>query len=869
MVRFLLNKSFYFLFFFGLLNAQQSQWETIVSEGTTWKYIVPTSQVPNNWKDPAFNPSSWAQGASGIGYGDDDDQTVISQTVALFMRKTFEIQDVSLISRAVLDIDYDDGFVAYINGVEVARDLFSGDHTSYSMTSDGYHEAQLYNGNVPERYFFDKTLLNNGSNVIAIQVHNQALSSTDMSALPVISLELPQGSITYLAPPDWFVEPSSQPVEINFTSSNLPIVILNTDGADIPDEPKIDATMKIIKRPGNELNYVYDENNSDYLDFDGPIQIEVRGSTSQLFSKKQYALTTYDTSGDKDNVKLLDLPKENDWILSALAYDTTFVRDYVSYKLSNSLDQYASRTEYCELILNGEYRGIYMLLEKLKADDNRINIKKIKDDDNEAPDITGGYIVKSDKIEGTEQWGWSMSGYDGDNVNFAYEVPKPEDKTSHQDDYIQDVFNQLANTSNASNASFVDGYPSVIDIPSFVDFILLNELAANVDAYQFSTFFHKDRGGKLRAGPVWDFNLTYGNDLFGWGFDRSKVNLWQFENYNRGAKFWTDLFNDPDFSCYLTKRWRELTASGQVLHEARIHQLIDETVADISDAVNRQQQVWNIDINFGERIANMKNFISQRIQWISNQLNSNILDCENVTTPHLVISKIHYHPKDQVDDDSDDFEFVEITNNSDVAWDLTGVYFGGLGFSYQFPQGYVIQARESVFLANKPSAFESTYGFTPFDEFFRNLSNSSERLELLDGFGNQIDLVIYDDDNPWPEDADGEGYYLQLMDLDFDNSLAENWIASSSAEDLLSFGSTDGLPISIYPNSTRDFLYLSSADEDEIKSIEILNLSGQRVMTKSLSKNQKSLNISELSAGMYFIQVEMTNQVFIKKIIKE
>ena len=82
----------------------------------------------------------------------------------------------------------------------------------------------------------------------------------------------------------------------------------------------------------------------------------------------------------------------------------------------------------------------------------------------------------------------------------------------------------------------------------------------------------------------------------------------------------------------MTKRWRELTASGQVLHEARIHQLIDETVADISDAVNRQQQVWNIDINFGERIANMKSFISQRSQWISNQLNSNILDCENVIT---------------------------------------------------------------------------------------------------------------------------------------------------------------------------------------------------------------------------------------------
>jgi hypothetical protein len=203
-----------------------------------------------------------------------------------------------------------------------------------------------------------------------------------------------------------------------------------------------------------------------------------------------------------------------------------------------------------------------------------------------------------------------------------------------------------------------------------------------------------------------------------------------------------------------------------------------------------------------------------------------------------------------------------------VAWDLTGVYFGGLGFSYQFPQGYVIQARESVFLANKPSAFESTYGFTPFDEFFRNLSNSSERLELLDGFGNQIDLVDYDDDTPWPEDADGDGYYLQLIDLDFDNSLAENWIASSSAEDLLSFGSTDGLPISVYPNSTHDLIYII-ANGHEIKSIEILNLSGQRVMTKIFSIHQNSLNISELSSGIYFIQVELTNQMIIKKIIKE
>jgi hypothetical protein len=856
------------------LHAQSSQWNSVVIPGQAWKYTLPDG--PNtNWTKSNFDDSSWSVGNTGIGYGDEDDETIISNTISLYMRKTFEIEDVSLVSRAVLDIDYDDGFVAYINGVEVARDLFSGDHTSYSMPSDGLHEAQLYTGNIPERYFFDKTLLSDGSNIIAVQVHNQSLTSSDLSALPVITLELPQGTDTYFSPPNWFVEPSPQPVDINFTSSNLPIVILNTGGANIPDEPKIEATMKIIKRPENELNYVIDESNPDYLDFDGPIQIEVRGSSSQLFSKKQYSLTTYDSTGEKDNVKLLGLPKENDWILNALAYDTTFVRDYISYKLSNSLNQYASRAEYCELILNGEYRGIYMLLEKLKADDNRINIKKIKDDDNELPDLTGGYIVKADKIEGTEELGWSMPSYGWGNVNFAYEVPKPEDKTSQQDDYIQNVFNQLAETSynpsnNSSNNSLFDGYPSVIDIPSFIDFMLLNELASNVDAYQFSTFFHKDRGGKLRAGPVWDFNLTFGNDLFEWGFDRSKYNIWQFLDGNRGARFWTDLFYDPDFSCYLTKRWLELTAKDQVLNENKINDLIDETVVNIFDAVNRQEQVWNIDIDFDGRIANLKTFISQRIQWITDQLNPNISACENVAIPNLVISKIHYNPQDQGDDDSDDFEFVEITNNSDLPWDLTGVYFGGLGFSYQFPPGFIVQARQSVFLANKPSAFESSYGFSPFDEFFRNLSNSSERLELLDGFGNLIDYVVYDDDSPWPEDADGNGYFLKLKDLDLDNSFAENWIASPSSQSLLTYQSNNDSALFIYPSSTREILYLSTTNDIQIQSMQILNISGQTVMTKNLYKKRALLNVSSLSSGMYFISIKLNNnEIVIKKIIKE
>ena len=106
--------------------------------------------------------------------------------------------------------------------------------------------------------------------------------------------------------------------------------------------------------------------------------------------------------------------------------------------------------------------------------------------------------------------------------------------------------------------------------------MIVAEIASNPDSYQFSTFFHKDRGGKLRAGPVWDYNLSYGNDLFVFGFDRSFYDVWQFEYENMGAKFWKDLFQDSTFKCYLSKRWFELTAENEALNYTTISNLIDE-----------------------------------------------------------------------------------------------------------------------------------------------------------------------------------------------------------------------------------------------------------------------------------------------------
>ena len=136
-----------------------------------------------------------------------------------------------------------------------------------------------------------------------------------------------------------------------------------------------------------------------------------------------------------------------------------------------------------------------------------------------------------------------------------------------------------------------------------------------------------------------------------------------------------------------------------------------------------------------------------------------------------------YHPEASLySSDSDDLEFLEIMNNSDKTVDLTGIYFGGTGFVYQFPANSAISPNKSLYLASNSGVFRLAYGFVPYGQFTRHLSNKSENLTLLDGFGNVIDNVNYCDSAPL-SGADGNGYYLKLSDINLDNSLASNWEA--------------------------------------------------------------------------------------------
>jgi len=654
-----------------------------------------------------------------------------------------------------------------------------------------------------------------------------------------------------------------------FTDSNLPIVIINTDfGVEIPDNPRVLGSMKIIYRGPGERNYVSDQNNPAYLNYNGRIDIELRGSSSQVTEKKQYRFSTKKADNVlNNNVSLLGMPSDNDWILNGMVFDPALIRDYLTFNLSRQIGEYSSRTAYCELIINGSYKGLYVLQEKIKSDDNRVNIIKIGLTDNYLPDVSGGYITKADKTTGGDPIAWTMQSWHDTPVGYIHDLPKPENVTTQQNNYIHSQFQALETTAFNGDNSFATGYPSIIDVPSFINYILINELSANVDAYMYSTYFHKDRNGKLRAGPIWDLDLTYGNDLFFWGFDRSKTDLWQFSNGdNEGSRFWWDLFNNTRFKCYLSRRWNELTQPSRPLNLTSMGTFIDQTVAAISEAVAREDALWGTVGNYPQRITEIKTFLNSRIAWITANLGS-FSNCNNVSVPPLVITKIMYHPATSAEfPDDDDLEFIEILNNGYQAVNLTGIYFSGTGLVYQFPVGSSLGPQVTLVLASNASVFQSKYGGAPFGQFTRHLSNKSQNLILADGFGNLIDNVVYYDTIPWP-DADGNGYYLQLTDPDLDNNIAANWIASNETIVLSDNNIPSGIALQLYPNPVSDILRIQAGVQ--IKTISLSDIQGRLLVTVNVNRENYELDMSRFNSGTYIIRIVTADNIYAGKIVKD
>jgi len=608
-----------------------NHWETVVYDSMKWRYWPGTSAPGVNWQTPAFNDQLWPEGRGGIGYGDGDDRTVISPVISVFLRKKFMITNRDKIKDALLHIDYDDGYIAYLNGVEVARAFMPAGTVAFNQPSAGLHEAQLYLGQAPDGILIRKeqldALLVAGENTLAIQVHNDNISSSDLTSRVFFSVGITDNTTTYLPTPSWFTGP------LNF-SSNLPIIVINTNGQPIPDDPRIIAHMGIIDNGAGIRNQLTDL----FTNYDGRISIETRGESSQGFPKKSYSIETQNADGSNFNAALLGMPPENDWILYAPYTDKSMMRNVLSFKLGNDLGNYTTRTRYAEVVINDDYKGVYVLMEKIKRDKNRVDIAELQPQDIAGDELTGGYVLRIDKIDGNDFPAWTATPTptlpNERNVSLQYFDPSGEELVDVQRTYIRNYMREFQSSLTAWEFTNTQtGYKKYLDVTSAIDFILVNEIAKNVDAFLFSTYLYKEKdsnGGKLYLGPLWDFNLSFGNvDYLA---NAQFAPGWMYADQGRSIFWFRRMVQDPAFANAMKCRWTELR-EGFLTNDYFINK-IDSIAAVLDESQQRNYQRWPIlgtyvwpnqfiGQTYAQEINFMKQWTLNRLVWMDNNMPGN------------------------------------------------------------------------------------------------------------------------------------------------------------------------------------------------------------------------------------------------------
>ncbi|WP_159469297.1 CotH kinase family protein [Dyadobacter sp. 3J3] len=405
----------------------------------------------------------------------------------------------------------------------------------------------------------------------------------------------------------------SQPIT-SITQSNIPIIIIDPGNVEIPNDPKIEASFKIIA-PDIEGFYSYNRPSfTNTYQYEGKIGIEIRGNTSTEWPKKSYGFETHDAVGATIDVSLFGMPAESDWVLNACYGDKSFIREVLAQQMFRQTGRYAPRTQYVEVFLQTSgamtYMGVYIFMEKVKRGTDRISMKKLAETDSDPAKITGGFLLQVGEDE-PEKWTSNISpNNDPNNPKPIYHVeyPKLEKYTNLtnkalQFNYIKGFVTDFETAVNGSN--FKDatvGYRKYLDLDSMVDYLLLQEFTKNSDNWRASTFFYKkrnDEGGLLNMGAPWDFDKSMGNQQ--WCYELSVLPTgswaWKFNTYCPGRPpltvSWPEkILNDCYFVQKLVTRYKQLRltvwsyANVQSFVEAQSQLLMSK------NAINRNFTKW-------------------------------------------------------------------------------------------------------------------------------------------------------------------------------------------------------------------------------------------------------------------------------------
>jgi hypothetical protein len=413
------------------------------------------------------------------------------------------------------------------------------------------------------------------------------------------------------------------------SQTNLPIIIINTNGGTIADT-QILSDLKIIDNTTG-LNHP-----GDAPSYQGNIGIKFRGSASN--PKRSYNVETW-TNIPKTSldVSLLGMPTENDWVLLACYNDRSLMRNLIGFHLYQQMGYYAPRMRLVEVLLNNNYQGIYLFGEKIKRDVNRLDIANLKITDVSGSALTGGYIFRIDNSN-DNYWTSSVAppyATSGQTIRFHYEEPADNVITSVQQAYIKGYVDSFE--ANLLSSSFQDtsyGWRKFGAHNSWEDFFLLNEVLKSEDAYRLSTYLYKDKDKKLRVGPPWDLELALYNTA---NCNASRDTGWA---YQHGAScpsdaylppfWWDNLVSDTaymrDVKCKYTHH------RNSILDTTTLFGFIDSVATLLNDpqgqplARNFQKwPIWGVSLinepapvsnNYFEEVTKIKAFIKRRLQYL-------------------------------------------------------------------------------------------------------------------------------------------------------------------------------------------------------------------------------------------------------------
>lgn len=390
-------------------------------------------------------------------------------------------------------------------------------------------------------------------------------------------------------------------------NTHLPIVTIDTNGLKIPGESRdgsvITTNVKIFETKEQKNNYLTDEPVLETYAI-----TRIRGASSRKFDKKNYLLK-FINEDESDNVQgVMGMGKHKEWVLHGPFLDKTLIRNYMWYNIGAEIMGYAPNVRFCELFINNEYKGLYVMMDSITLGEERIDIEESKKDD-----LSTSYIIRLDR--GSSNENRNIDNFTKYTLNIGEKqamdiiYPKVDENSLQLRKYIEE---DISKFEKALYSFDYKTYEKYIDVDSFVDYFILNEFTQNYDAMNLSTYIYKDIRGKLKL-CIWDFNSACDN------YRNSTIENYDFDFQNN--LWYKMLLKDEKFVDKIIDRYRKLRKS--YLSEEYLLKYIDDTVTYIGDAKDRNFEVWgytfdeeNDLLKDGRKISSYEQSINQTKEFI-------------------------------------------------------------------------------------------------------------------------------------------------------------------------------------------------------------------------------------------------------------